>query len=87
MLTTRSTVIARAGTLYLLRTPSCLIVRPAFEIPYSARPASAVDAAIDSSRLVITKTASAPGEVRCSRGRVERAHGAGSALCRTAGRR
>ena len=37
MFTSRSTVIARAGTWNRLRWPNSLIVMPAFEIPYSAR--------------------------------------------------
>ena len=36
--------------------PSHLIVRPAFEIPYSARPASAVEVAIDSRNERIRQT-------------------------------
>ena len=63
MLTIRSTVIARAGTWKRLSTPSCLIVIPAREIPNSARPASAVEEVIDSSRLAmmqIVKKLAAP---------------------------
>ena len=63
MLTTRSTVIARPGTWKRLSTPNCLIVMPAREIPYSARPASAVEEVIDSSRLAmmqIVKKLAAP---------------------------
>ena len=46
--TTRSTVIAFPGTWNRLILPNHLIVSPAFEIPYSARAASAVEVAIDS---------------------------------------
>ena len=38
MLTTRSSVIARAGTWKRLSMPNALIVMPAREMPYSARP-------------------------------------------------
>src|SRR6516164_8179387 len=53
--TTRSTVIALPGTWKRLILPSHLIVRPALEIPYSARPASAVEVDIDSSSDRIRK--------------------------------
>ena len=43
--------MARPGTWKRLSTPSCLTVMPAFEIPYSARPPSAVEEDIDSTRL------------------------------------
>ena len=52
-LTTRSTVIAFPGTCQRLSLPSPLIVRPAFEIPYSARLPSAVEDDIDRIRLAI----------------------------------
>ena len=63
MLTTRSIVIARAGTWKRLSTPKPLIVMPAREIPYRARPASEVEEVIDSSRLAmmqIVKKLAAP---------------------------
>src|ERR1700722_18340784 len=51
MFTTRSSVIARAGTWNRFRWPNSLIVMPALEIPYRARPASAVEDTIASTRL------------------------------------
>ncbi len=63
MFTTRSIVIARAGTWKRLSTPNALIVMPAREIPYRARPASAVEEVIDSSSdamMQIVKNAAAP---------------------------
>ena len=62
-MTTRSMVMARPGTWCLLRTPNCLIVMPAREIPNRARPASDVDEVIASSRLAmmqIVKKLAAP---------------------------
>ena len=58
--TTRSTVIARAGTWNRFRTPSSLIVMSALAIPYSARPASAVDEFIESTRLASRNTRTTP---------------------------
>src|ERR1700756_4031954 len=55
VLTTRSTVIALPGTWKRLSLPSHLIVSPAFEIPYSARPASAVELPIDNRNERIRK--------------------------------
>ena len=51
-LTTRSTVIARAGHVVAVQQPSCLIVMSvARDAVQRARPASAVDEIIDRNRL------------------------------------
>ena len=48
---TVSQLIANPGTFHLFSRPSCLIERPSFEIPYSARLPSAVAVFIEMTKL------------------------------------
>ena len=58
--TTRSTVIARAGTWKRFRWYSCLTVMWSRAIPYRARDPSAVEEIIDRNRLPMSSTRMTP---------------------------
>ena len=65
MLSSASSVIARAGTLLRFSTPSCLIVIPSLEIPNKAREPSMVAVFIDRTRpatrqMIITLPSALP---------------------------
>ena len=59
-----SRVIAAPGTFHRLSRPSCLTVRPSFEMPYSARLPSAVAVFIEMTKLAQMTIDEEVGQVR-----------------------